>query len=56
MRNRVPDVPGAGRGLRQPDEHRYLETRPNARKRHTAIVESIRAGLVFQLKQAVALT
>ena len=42
------------RRLRQPDEHRYLDDPPQREEGGTpAIIESIRAGLVFQLKQAV---
>jgi selenocysteine lyase/cysteine desulfurase len=53
--NRVPDVPGGGTvAYVNPSEHRYL-TDPVQREEGgtPAIVESIRAGLVFQLKQAV---
>jgi len=51
----VPAVPGGGTvAYVNPDEHRYLED-PEAREEGgtPAIVESIRAGLVFQLKEAV---
>jgi selenocysteine lyase/cysteine desulfurase len=57
MRNRVPDVPGGGTvAYVNPTEHRYL-TDPAQREEGgtPAIVESIRAGLVFQLKQAVGI-
>jgi hypothetical protein len=55
LTNRVPDVPGGGTvAYVNPTEHRYL-TDPAQREEGgtPAIVESIRAGLVFQLKQAV---
>jgi selenocysteine lyase/cysteine desulfurase len=57
LRNRVPDVPGGGTvAYVNPSEHRYL-TDPSQREEGgtPAIVDSIRAGLVFQLKQAVGL-
>jgi selenocysteine lyase/cysteine desulfurase len=57
MHNRVPDVPGGGTvAYVNPTEHRYL-TDPAQREEGgtPAIVESIRAGLVFQLKQAVGI-
>jgi selenocysteine lyase/cysteine desulfurase len=55
LRNRVPDVPGGGTvAYVNPTEHRYLEDPAQREEGGTpAIVESIRAGLVFQLKQAV---
>jgi selenocysteine lyase/cysteine desulfurase len=53
--NRVPDVPGGGTvkyvNSSDQDYHRTIELREEAGT--PAIVESIRAGLVFQLKQAV---
>ncbi|HTJ72240.1 MAG TPA: aminotransferase class V-fold PLP-dependent enzyme [Actinospica sp.] len=55
VRNRVPTVPGGGTVLFvDPLGHRYLDD-PIAREEGgtPAIVESIRAGLVFALKQAV---
>ena len=55
LTNRVPDVPGGGTVMYvNPDDHRYL-TDPAQREEGgtPAIVESIRAGLVFQLKDAV---
>jgi selenocysteine lyase/cysteine desulfurase len=55
LRNRVPVVVGGGTvAYVNPTEHRYL-TDPEHREEGgtPAIVESIRAGLVFQLKQAV---
>jgi selenocysteine lyase/cysteine desulfurase len=53
--NRVPVMPGGGTVMYvNPSEHVYL---PDAERREEggtpAIVESIRAGLVFQLKEAV---
>jgi selenocysteine lyase/cysteine desulfurase len=55
LRNRVPDVPGGGTvAYVNPTEHRYLEDPAQREEGGTpAIVESIRAGLVFGLKQAV---
>jgi len=55
LRNRVPDVPGGGTvAYVNPTEHRYLEDPAQREEGGTpAIVESIRAGLVFQLKKAV---
>ncbi|MDT7548728.1 MAG: hypothetical protein QOE84_1122, partial [Actinomycetota bacterium] len=55
LHNRVPDVPGGGTvEYVNPASHSYLRD-PVAREEGgtPAIVESIRAGLVFQLKQAV---
>ncbi len=55
FRNLVPAVPGGGTvAYVNPDEHRYLDD-PEVREEGgtPAIVESIRAGLVFQLKEAV---
>src|SRR5215212_1701056 len=57
LANRVPDTPGGGTvAYVNPTEHRYL-TDPVMREEGgtPAIVDSIRAGLVFQLKQAVGL-
>jgi len=55
FRNRVPSVPGGGTvAYVNPTEHVYLEEIEHREEGGTpAIVESIRAGLVFQLKQAV---
>jgi selenocysteine lyase/cysteine desulfurase len=55
LRNRVPDVPGGGTvAYVNPSEHRYLDDPTQREEGGTpAIIESIRAGLVFQLKQAV---
>lgn len=55
VRNRVPTAPGGGTvAFVDPFGHRYLDD-PVAREEGgtPAIVESIRAGLVFALKQAV---
>jgi len=55
FRNRVPDVPGGGTvryvSTDEHDYHHEIEHREEAGT--PAIVESIRAGLVFQLKEAV---
>ena len=55
LRNRVPDVVGGGTvAYVNPDDHVYLADAEAREEGGTpAIVESIRAGLVFQLKQAV---
>ncbi len=55
--NRVPDVPGGGTvSYVNPSEHRYLDNLAQREEGGTpAIVESIRAGLVFQLKQSVGI-
>ena len=55
MTNRVPDVVGGGTvAYVNPSEHRYLDDPVHREEGGTpAIIESIRAGLVFQLKQAV---
>src|SRR5262245_34163621 len=55
FRNRVPSVPGGGTvAYVNPHEHRYLTEVEHREEGGTpAIVESIRAGLVFQLKDAV---
>jgi selenocysteine lyase/cysteine desulfurase len=55
LTNRVPDVVGGGTvRYVNPTEHRYLDDPEHREEGGTpAIVESIRAGLVFQLKQAV---
>lgn len=57
LTNRVPDVPGGGTvAYVNPDEHRYLSDPAQREEGGTpAIVESIRAGLVFQLKEAVGI-
>lgn len=54
-RNRVPDVPGGGTvAFVNELEHAYLDDPVHREEGGTpAIVESIRAGLVFQLKRAV---
>lgn len=53
--NRVPDVPGGGTvAFVNPEEHEYLADVEHREEGGTpAIVESIRAGLVFALKRAV---
>jgi selenocysteine lyase/cysteine desulfurase len=55
LRNRVPDVVGGGTVTYvNPTEHRYLDDPVHREEGGTpAIIESIRAGMVFQLKQAV---
>ncbi len=55
FKNRVPAVPGGGTvAYVNPLEHRYLDDVEHREEGGTpAIVESIRAGLVFQLKEAV---
>ncbi len=55
FRNRVPSMPGGGTVLYvNPFEHVYLSDIEHREEGGTpAIVESIRAGLVFQLKEAV---
>ena len=55
FRNRVPSVPGGGTvAYVNPTEHRYLADIEQREEGGTpAIVESIRAGLVFALKEAV---
>jgi selenocysteine lyase/cysteine desulfurase len=57
LRNRVPTVPGGGTvAYVNPLEHRYLTDAEHREEGGTpAIVESIRAGLVFQLKMAVGI-
>ncbi|MCL7971729.1 MAG: aminotransferase class V-fold PLP-dependent enzyme [marine benthic group bacterium] len=55
--NRVPDVPGGGTvSYVNPDHHRYFED-PELREEGGTpqIIGSIRAGLVFALKEAVGL-
>jgi selenocysteine lyase/cysteine desulfurase len=55
--NRVPDVPAGGTvAYVNPLEHRYLDDPVQREEGGTpAIVEAIRAGLVFQLKDAVGI-
>ncbi|MEI2819810.1 MAG: aminotransferase class V-fold PLP-dependent enzyme [Marmoricola sp.] len=55
LTNRVPVVPGGGTVMYvNPEEHRYLTDVEHREEGGTpAIVESIRAGLVFDLKRAV---
>ena len=53
--NRVPDVPGGGTvAYVNTAEHRYLDDIATREEGGTpAIIEAVRAGLVFQLKEAV---
>ena len=55
MTNRVPDVPGGGTvSYVNPADHDYVSDPAHREEGGTpAIIESIRAGLVFKLKQAV---
>jgi hypothetical protein len=55
LRNRVPTVPGGGTvDYVNPTEHHYIADPAHREEGGTpAIVEAIRAGLVFHLKQAV---
>jgi selenocysteine lyase/cysteine desulfurase len=55
LKNRVPSIPGGGTvAYVSPEEHQYLDDPTHREEGGTpAIIESIRAGLVFQLKQAV---
>ena len=55
--NRVPAVPGGGTvTFVNPNDHRYVDDIETREEGGTpAIVESIRAGLVFQLQRAVGL-
>ncbi|MCL6414665.1 aminotransferase class V-fold PLP-dependent enzyme [Aestuariirhabdus sp. Z084] len=55
LSNRVPSVPGGGTvSWVSPDSHCYLKAGERREEGGTpAIIESIRAGLVFQLKDAV---
>ena len=55
LRNTVPVMPGGGTVTYvNPEDHRYLADPVHREEGGTpAIIESIRAGLVFQLKQAV---
>jgi selenocysteine lyase/cysteine desulfurase len=57
LTNRVPDVPAGGTvAYVNPLEHRYLDDPVQREEGGTpAIVDSIRAGLVFQLKDAVGI-
>ncbi len=57
LANRVPDVPGGGTvAYVNSDDHRYLSDPAQREEGGTpAIVEAIRAGLVFQLKEAVGI-
>ncbi|MEJ7832985.1 MAG: aminotransferase class V-fold PLP-dependent enzyme [Nocardioides sp.] len=53
--NRVPDVPGGGTVVYvNDDDHRYLADPTQREEGGTpAIIEAVRAGMVFQLKEAV---
>ncbi len=55
LKNRVPTIPGGGTvAYVNAKEHRYLDDPAHREEGGTpAIIESIRAGLVFQLKEAV---
>jgi selenocysteine lyase/cysteine desulfurase len=55
LTNRVPSVPGGGTvAYVSASDHRYLDDPEHREEGGTpAIIESIRAGLVFQLKEAV---
>ncbi|HLU48363.1 MAG TPA: aminotransferase class V-fold PLP-dependent enzyme, partial [Planctomycetota bacterium] len=55
LKNRVPSVPGGGTvAYVNPHDHRYHDDPVKREEGGTpAIIESIRAGLVFQLKEAV---
>jgi selenocysteine lyase/cysteine desulfurase len=55
LTNRVPAVPGGGTVVYvSPDDHRYIADAAHREEGGTpGIIESIRAGLVFQLQQAV---
>ncbi|MCO1333644.1 aminotransferase class V-fold PLP-dependent enzyme [Microbulbifer sp. OS29] len=55
LQNSVPTAPGGGTVLYvTPKDHRYLEDAERSEEGGTpAIVESIRAGMVFKLQQAV---
>ena len=55
LTNRVPTMPGGGTvAYVSPAEHRYITDPAHREEGGTpAIIESIRAGLVFQLKEAV---
>jgi selenocysteine lyase/cysteine desulfurase len=57
LTNRVPDVPGGGTVTYvNPLEHRYVDDPVQREEGGTpAIIEAIRAGLVFQLKGAVGI-
>ncbi len=57
LKNSVPAVPGGGTvSFVTPDEHRYISDDERREEGGTpAIIESIRAGLVFKLQQDVGL-
>ena len=56
FQNRVPAIPGGGTvAYVNSSEHRYIDDVEHREEGGTpAIIESIRAGLIFQLKQAVS--
>lgn len=56
LKNRVPACPGGGTvSYVSPVDHRYIENPSEREEGGTpAIIESVRAGLVFQLKDAVS--
>jgi len=58
LRNEVPVVPGGGTVLYvSPDHHSYISDPEHREEGGTpAIIESIRAGLVFRLKETVGVT
>jgi selenocysteine lyase/cysteine desulfurase len=55
LKNKVPAMPGGGTVLYvTPEDHQFIDNHERREEGGTpAIVESIRAGLVFQLQQAV---
>jgi selenocysteine lyase/cysteine desulfurase len=55
LKNKVPSMPGGGTVLYvTPEDHQFIENHERREEGGTpAIVESIRAGLVFQLQQEV---
>lgn len=55
LNNRIPSVPGGGTvAYVTPEDHRYIEDHQRREEGGTpAIVESIRAGLVFKIQQDV---
>lgn len=55
LNNRVPAVPAGGTvAFVSPDEHRYIDDHQRREEGGTpAIIESIRAGLVFSLQQTI---
>lgn len=57
LKNKVPSVPGGGTvAYVNTEEHRYIKDPVHREEGGTpAIIEAIRAGLVFQLKEAVGI-